>query len=784
MRVTFSVTAPAGTSLSVKLPSAPDAVCRGCPTIWMVAPTSPCCVTLSTTCPRIAPFCAASGTARTDRNARMGPTCLRRIDLTSAGGSADQRKDGCCIRIAAWTSPCQGWPGGGVSTAMLLAILVALQTAPVREAPPVLQFPTAGLDDPAAYEGYTARLHRDARGNSVEIYIEGKTGRVVHLWADALNESIGFTARAAGGRGGQETNAAVAAVAFDAGPATVWSTGGRRWLRYALTVQGGRSIRIGQILLGSMRIERDFGYAGRVRDSIDAPTFVVPEMAEFAKRMGAPYTARLTPSVRLTSTARDWTMRASQPSLDGRNHLWLTLRGDARTTLGTLRGGVLTIRTLGTRPVTFSVEIATDGAALDPLRRNQIFSTAFRRFADSAKSPRLEREISGFELLSSKQKLMAGLPTYATYFGRDMLMTALLMEPVWADTMPEFVMGAALAKLAPDGEVSHEEAIGGQAIRENAAEFSRTGDSTLLRNLQATQENYWMVDDDFQLPVVAGHYFADGNVPIARKRAFVRRWGDALRRNIGYVMHRAAPYAHDPLATNLVSFKRDADGYCHPGSWRDSRVGYAGGCFAFDVNVVWVPQALRAIVTVDSALRMLGEPGIDHAEMVPAGVKTWREAWRHFMVSLAPDEVAARVGAKMGSLAPDEATYWSAIVARSGVPSDTLRFPAVSLDSAGNPIPVMTTDPAMWLLLQRQDSAREAELLRPFLLPYPVGLFIDGVGLAVANDAYASPAVWQLFEHDLYHSPRVVWGREVNMLLAALATRNRPGAVDSVRSAA
>src|SRR6266550_2446112 len=411
---------------------------------------------------------------------------------------------------------------------MLLALLLVMQTAPAREAPPVLQFPTAGLDDPAAYEGYTARLHRDARGNSVEIYIEGKTGRVVHLWADALNESIGFTARAAGGRGGQETTAAVAAgaavaaVAFDQGGATVGATGGRggrRWLRYSLTVQGGRSIQIGQILLGSMRIERDFGYAGRVRDSIDAPTFVVPEMAAFAKRMGAPYTERLTPSVRLTSTARDWTMRASQPSLDGRNHLWLTLRGDARTTLATLRGGVLTIRALGTRPVTFSVEIATDGAALDPLRRNQIFSSAFRRFADSVKSPRLEREITGFELLSSKQKLIAALPTYATYFGRDMLLTALLMEPVWADTMPEFVMRAGLAKLAPDGEVSHEEALGGQAIRENAAEFSRTGDSTLLRNLQATRENYWMVDDDFQLPVVAGHYFADGNVPLARKRA-------------------------------------------------------------------------------------------------------------------------------------------------------------------------------------------------------------------------------------------------------------------------
>ncbi len=310
---------------------------------------------------------------------------------------------------------------------MLLALLLVMQTAPAREAPPVLQFPTAGLDDPAAYEGYTARLHRDARGNSVEIYIEGKTGRVVHLWADALNESIGFTARAAGGRGGQETTAAVAAVAsgqeanaavaFGAKPATVGATGGRRWLRYSLTVQGGRSIRIGQFLLGSMRIERDFGYSGRVRDSIDAPTFVVPEMAQFAQRMGPPYTERVTPRTVLVNTASRWSVRVSQPSLDGKNHLGLTLSGDARRSRATVTGRVVTVRPLGARPVTLSVEITTDGAALTPLTREQIFSEAFQRFADSVKSPRLEREIRGFELLSTKQKLIAALPTYATYFG-------------------------------------------------------------------------------------------------------------------------------------------------------------------------------------------------------------------------------------------------------------------------------------------------------------------------------------------------------------------------------
>jgi len=653
---------------------------------------------------------------------------------------------------------------------MLLALLLSMQSAPAREATPVLAFPTTGLDNPAAYEGYTARLYRDSRGNSVEIYIEGTTGRMVHLWADALNESIGFTVRPA-------------AVAFAEGGATVWTTGGRRSLRYSLAVPGGRSIQLGQFLLGSMRVERDFGYAGRVRDPIGAPTFVVDEMRLLAQRLGPPYVARLAPSVQLASTARDWTLHVSQPSLDGKNHLWLTLRGDGRTTSATLAGTVLTIHALGSHPATISIEIATDGAALTPLNRRQIFSDAFRRFADSTKSQRIEREIRGFELLSSKQKLMAGLPTYATYFGRDMLMTALLMEPVWSDTMPEFVMGAALAKLGPSGDVSHEEALGGQAIRENGAEFLKSGDSTLLRNLQATRENYWMVDDDFQLPVVAGHYFGNAAVSNDRKLAFLRRWGPALRKNLAYVARQAAPYARNPVATNLVSFKRDPDGYCHPGSWRDSRVGYAGGCFAFDINVVWVPQALLAIGVIDSTLRKLGEPGIEQADDVRRAALAWNGAARHFTVAVAPAEVETRVRAKLASLPAEERAHWDSMLSHTQFRLDTLRFPAVSLDSAGMPIPVMSTDPAMWLLLARQDSARESELLRPFALPYPIGLFIDGVGLAVANDAYASPAVWDMYARDLYHSPRVVWGREVNVLLAALATRNRPGLTDSVRTA-
>src|SRR5213075_2016510 len=103
-------------------------------------------------------------------------------------------------------------------------------------------------------------------------------------------------------------------------------------------------------------------------------------------------------------------------------------------------------------------------------------------------------------------------------------------------------------------EVSHEEALGGQAIRENAARYLQHPDPAILRNLQAVRENYFIVDDDFQLPVVAGRYFANPAVPDARKREFLARWREPLIRNLTHVLRQAAPYARDPIATNLVSF--------------------------------------------------------------------------------------------------------------------------------------------------------------------------------------------------------------------------------------
>jgi len=166
-------------------------------------------------------------------------------------------------------------------------------------------------------------------------------------------------------------------------------------------------------------------------------------------------------------------------------------------------------------------------------------------------------------------------------------------------------------------------------------------------------------------------------------------------------------------------------------------------------------------------------------------IQNWKGAANHFVVTLSPAEIRSRVQQKLAWLPAAERAYWSNVLAKS--PADTLplTFLAISLDSAGKPIPVVNTDPATWLLLRNASdvspdaiAAVERDVSAIARRSYPVGLFVDRLGPVVANDAYASPAVWEAFKQDTYHSPRVVWGREVNLILLGLANQIN-GATDA-----
>jgi hypothetical protein len=159
-------------------------------------------------------------------------------------------------------------------------------------------------------------------------------------------------------------------------------------------------------------------------------------------------------------------------------------------------------------------------------------------------------------------------------------------------------------------------------------------------------------------------------------------------------------------------------------------------------------------------------------------IKTCRSAIWHFEVHLSPQEVQRRVRAKLHSLSKEERNYWENVIAKSAAGNGGVQFLALALDEKGQPLSVANTDVVSWLFLENlterilQGEIKSSEVLdrlKIFGMPYPVGLFLDGVGPVVANDAYADSGVWKNFERDLYHSPRVVWGREVNQLFLGLS---------------
>ena len=319
----------------------------------------------------------------------------------------------------------------------------------------------------------------------------------MHLWADAEDESAGVTVRDGAGQ--------PVALRWGSAVPTVSTNGRTRVFEYDLIADAAR-IDLGLFLLGSMRAERDFQYADRHRQPFARHSMRRRRWTGCSGRSSASIrrsgdgtspSSMLRPSSRFARGSgrrsragrrqRRWTARVVQPSLDARDTLTLEVRADSRRLAASRTGDVVSLTDRIGNEISFTLRISTTGKPLSPLTRQEIFTPEFLSFlaatrrgdSMSVRARWLEREVRGVELLSSREKLMAGLPAYATYFGRDMLVSALMMRPIWRTDMSAFAIASALRKLGPHGDVSHEEALGGQADREAANEYADLVDASL-----------------------------------------------------------------------------------------------------------------------------------------------------------------------------------------------------------------------------------------------------------------------------------------------------------------
>ncbi len=376
--------------------------------------------------------------------------------------------------------------------------------------------------------------------------------------------------------------------------------------------------------------------------------------------------------------------------------------------------------------------------------------------ADARPDPRARDALS---FLAYQQKFLAGSWRFDTYFGRDTLMSLRLLMPVLQPEAVEDGISSVLARLAPDGEVAHEENIGEFAVLQNEHEGNGPIDTPSY--------DYGMVDDNFMLAPVAAAWLLERPQGRERAAAFLARSGtdgisegDRLVRNFAWVVERSAAFAADPKVGNLVGLKPGR----MTGQWRDSEEGLGRGHYAYDVNAVWVPAALEAIERfAQSGLLDRYGNAAGRAALERAGqqARVWhRQAPSLFVVSL-PNQRARQ----------DIADYAKAVgvpaqPALSALGAAPMVFNALSLDGDGTPVPVLNSDDGFALLFGTLDPAQVEQVVGSMMRPFPAGL-MTGVGLLVANPAYASAAARSRFDATAYHGT-VVWSWQQAILAAGL----------------
>ncbi|PTQ13524.1 hypothetical protein CLG96_00830 [Sphingomonas oleivorans] len=376
---------------------------------------------------------------------------------------------------------------------------------------------------------------------------------------------------------------------------------------------------------------------------------------------------------------------------------------------------------------------------------------------DGATDDRRARDALAF--LSYREKYLAGSWRFDTYFGRDTLMSVRLLMPVLQPEAVEAGVGAVLARLSPGGEVAHEEDIGEYAVLRHLKQSGAPGDTPI--------HDYAMIDDDFMLAPVAAAWLLDEPRSRGRAPAFLAARmtggeanGDALVRNLLWVMDRTAAFASSPTAANLVGLKQ---GHM-AGQWRDSGEGLGRGRYPYDVNAIFVPAALRAI---DGLVRS----GQLDAYLSPerrkrlAGASERAELWERraaalFALTISAERAAEQLDAYSAEIGVPSGP---ALAALSGKP---ITFNALALDAEGRPVPVLHSDEGFGLLFGNPAPMEVARTVAAMMRPFPAGLMTDA-GLLVANPAFADPATRKRLGNSAYHGT-VIWSWQQAMLAAGL----------------
>ncbi|HEX6638518.1 MAG TPA: hypothetical protein VF033_12750, partial [Steroidobacteraceae bacterium] len=373
------------------------------------------------------------------------------------------------------------------------------------------------------------------------------------------------------------------------------------------------------------------------------------------------------------------------------------------------------------------------------------------------------RARNALAFLSYREKFLAGSWRFDTYFGRDTLISALLLAPVLEPPAIESALASVLDRLAPNGEVAHEEDIGEFAVLRNAREGRGRVPTPIY--------DYGMVDDDFLLAPLAARWLIDDSRGRMRAVAFLAGFdangtrGEMLARNLAWLATRTAEFAREPVVHNLVGIKAGRK----TGNWRDSETGLGHGRYAYDVNAALVPAALDAAARLNESgllAKYLDEGKRAALTRAHESARIWAaRAPALFDVEIPAERAAEAISGYARDIGVDAAP---ALVALGKAP---LGFHALSLDQAGQPVPILHSDEGFRWLLTDPPVPELSQGVATLMRPFPAGLMTEA-GLLVANPALAREELRREFSRFAYHGT-VAWSWQQALMAAALERQLR-----------
>ncbi|KAI1459747.1 carbohydrate-binding module family 52 protein [Annulohypoxylon moriforme] len=380
-----------------------------------------------------------------------------------------------------------------------------------------------------------------------------------------------------------------------------------------------------------------------------------------------------------------------------------------------------------------------------------------------------EEDVKSLTFLSYSTKLLAGAWRFLTYFGRDSLISLLLLHPILSEGdggAVEAILEAAVERIdAKDGSVCHEETIGDYASILNEQQGIDSTDPSC---------DYKMIDTDFFFLIAINEYFVNSAIGRARRDIFFARNASFLPGNRGLsygnltlataekIMRSTAGFEQSPAKENLIHLNKGQT----VGQWRDSNNGLGGGRIPYDVNTALVPAALRSVASLSN--NGFFPSHVDWESAASKRAMVWEDnTLSFFQVNITAKRAQDLVKDYIDkSKFPGEVNFSDL--------NSTVAFHGLALDGKDHQpiVKVMNTDDCFRLFLlngtdQTQLSAFLSQVADNILRPFPLGLS-TAVGLVVSNPAYGDASVdVGEFTESAYHGT-VVWSWQLAMMAAGL----------------